>query len=108
MLKIDEDAAVAVGGAVVRALVVSDASGRRRLPFSDRVGEAAAAWLESMLEGLEMQPLPGVFKPSLSVHTASLGNSGVIDTHSSLDQQEPEAGAFKLSPWVVRSLKLLP
>ncbi len=86
MLKIDEDAAVAVGGAVVRALVVSD--GRRRLPFRDRVGEAAAAWLESMLDGLEMQPLAGVFKPSLSVHTASLGNIGVLDTDSSLDQQE--------------------
>jgi hypothetical protein len=32
-----------------------------------------------------------MWKPDISVSTVSLGNSGVIDTHNSFDQLEPEA-----------------
>ena len=40
-----------------------------------------------------------VWKPGISVSAASLGNSGVIDTHNSFDQLEATDGGWEYQPY---------
>ena len=55
-----------------------------------------------------------MWKPGISVSTASLGNSGVIDTHNSFDQLEATDSGWEYQPyelagvWSRRSLASSP
>ena len=50
-----------------------------------------------MLSQKKMQSL--IWKPGISVSTASLGNSGVIDTHNKFDQLEATDSGWEYQPY---------
>jgi hypothetical protein len=56
------------------------------------------------LSGSRLAPIDAVtasyvWKPGISVSTASLGNSGVIDTHNKFDQLEATDSGWEYQPY---------
>ena len=49
-----------------------------------------------------------MWKPGISVSTASLGNSGVIDTHNSFDQLEVSDSGWEYQPYELAGSRKLP